>query len=175
MQFKVGENIVFIREIGGGVIRKIDGKNIYVEDETGFERVFSKDDIAKIHGTNYLVPENIEAITPQEDLLKSKKKTTSPSVWEIDLHYDEIKESHSKSNHFQEQALQKQMSMFKDFYNNARKKKIRKLIVIHGFGKGILREELQIFLKAQSGVDFFDAPYTSYGHGAIQVEIKYKY
>lgn len=182
MQFQIGEKVVFLREAGGGIIRRIEGNKIFVEDETGFDRPFSKTDIAKIHGTEYSIPENESFLLQLSDGTGSNHKTTSKPVsaqkdyWEIDLHLEELAETYgAKISRNQEQALEKQMAVFKEFYYKARKKKVRKLIVIHGFGKGILREELHIFLKGQDGVDFFDAPYIEYGHGATQVEIRYNY
>jgi len=179
-QFDVGEEVVFLREPGGGVIKRIERNIIFVEDDTGFERPFYKKDIGKIYGTDYKTP----IINPLENsniLQKSNKKiktwyTPYKNYWEIDLHYEEIvQEDEQKDKKHNTHILNQQIRIFKEIFWLAREKKVRKLIVIHGFGKGILRKELQLFLIAQEGVDFFDAPYIEYGHGAIQIEIKYKY
>ncbi|HLU88053.1 MAG TPA: Smr/MutS family protein [Taishania sp.] len=182
MHYKIGEKVVFLKEPGGGIIRNIKGNIIYVEDETGFDRPFTVEELGKVHGSNYVVSEEhieqhktVDIVKPKEEK-RSKLLTKHPDFWEIDLHFDEIvDEFGSKLRLSKEQALAKQLAVFKKLYYDARDKKMRKLIVIHGFGKGILRDELQIFLKGQDGVDFFDAPYVEYGHGAIQVEIKYRY
>lgn len=182
MRFLVGEKVVFLRESGGGIIRRIEGNKIYVEDETGFDRPFSESDIAKIHGTNYTIPEDESVIQQLADgnyFEKSNAATiysTYKDYWEIDLHFEDLVDVYGENLRKQEdQALLKQMSVFKDFYYKARSKKVRKLIVIHGFGKGVLRDELHTFLRGQEGVDFLDAPYTEYGHGATQIEIRYKH
>ncbi len=172
MHLQIGEKVVFLREKGGGIIRKIEGHTIYVEDETGFDRPFRIADIAKVHGTEYTLP-NDDSFLQLSGESQTVKKTIQKDCWEIDLHFEELEDQFGKIS--QIQALEKQLSVFKSFYNRARSKKIRKLIVIHGFGKGILREEIHIFLKGQDGVDFFDAPYVEYGHGATQVEIKYRF
>jgi DNA-nicking Smr family endonuclease len=182
MHFQIGEKVVFLREQGGGIIRKIEGDKIYIEDETGFDRPFRKADIAKIHGTNYTIPED-ESVIQQladENYLKQsnapKIYSTHKDYWEIDLHFEDLVDVYGDNLRKQEdRALLKQMAIFKDFYYKARSKKIKKLIVIHGFGKGVLRDELHTFLKGQEGVDFLDASYIEYGHGATQIEIKYKY
>lgn len=181
MHFQVGEKVVFLRESGGGIIRRIEENKIYVEDETGFDRPFSKSDIAKIHGTNYAIPEDESAIQQLADKNYLENSTvlktysTHKDYWEIDLHFEGLLDVYGENLRKQEdRALLKQMAVFKDFYYKARSKKVRKLIVIHGFGKGILRDELHTFLRGQEGVDFLDASYTEYGHGATQVEIKYR-
>lgn len=182
MRLTVGEKVVFLREVGGGTVTKIEGRTVYVEDETGFDRPFRPEDLGKVHGTNYRVPEDEITLLKLSDGIdfsqqhQSRIYSSHKDHWEIDLHFEDLIDVYGeKLSHSQEQALLKQLAVFKDFYYKARKKKIRKLIVIHGFGKGILREELHVFLKGQDGVDFFDAPYIEYGHGATQVEIKYNY
>jgi hypothetical protein len=182
MPFQVGEKVVFLHEPGGGIIRKIVKNIIYVEDETGFDRPFQAGELGKIHGSNYTVSEEIieQSIKSEGGTKKSENRskilTKHKDFWEVDLHFDELIDHYgAKMQQSQAQALGKQLAVFKELYYQARQKKMRKLIVIHGFGKGILRDELQVFLKGQDGVDFFDAPYVEYGHGAIQVEIKYRY
>lgn len=182
MHFRIGEKVVFLRESGGGIIRRIEGNKIYVEDETGFDRPFSKSDIAKIHGTHYNIPDDESVIRQLADENYFEKSnppkiySTHKDYWEIDLHFEDLVEVYGENlRKQQDQALLKQIGVFKDFYYKARNKKVRKLIVIHGFGKGILRDELHTFLRGQEGVDFLDASYTEYGHGATQIEIKYKY
>lgn len=182
MRLTIGEKVVFLREPGGGTVKKIEGQIIYVEDETGFDRPFKINDLGKVHGTDYHIPEDESKLLQLSDGIRTikpeNKKAYIPCKdhWEIDLHFDDLVDVYGdKLIRSQDQALAKQLAVFKEVYYKAREKKIRKLIVIHGFGKGILRQELQLFLKAQDGVDFFDAPYVEYGHGAIQVEIRYRH
>ena len=182
MPYKIGEKVAFLREAGGGVITKIKGDTYFIEDETGFDRPFTIKEIAKIHSTNFALNEDvISEFSKAADVSKEQKSQSKiirkhKDYWEIDLHFDDIvDEFGGKMKLNKEQALTKQLQVFRDFYYKAREKKMRKLIVIHGFGLGILREEVQIFLKGQDGVDFHDASYMEYGHGAIQVEIKYNY
>lgn len=182
MPYKIGEKVAFLHEVGGGVITKIKGETYFIEDETGFDRPFLQKDIAKIHSTNFSISEaEISEFTKVADKATGPKQQSKiirkhKDYWEIDLHFDDIvDEFGGKMKLNKEQALTKQLQVFRDFYYKAREKKMRKLIVIHGFGLGILREEIQIFLKGQDGVDFHDASYMEYGHGAIQVEIKYNY
>jgi DNA-nicking Smr family endonuclease len=47
----------------------------------------------------------------------------------------------------------------------------RKLIVIHGVGEGILREEVRRMLQYYDGVQFHDADMRRYGTGATEVLI----
>jgi len=179
-QFKIGERVAFLREPGGGVVKRIKRNIVFVEDETGFERPFQMKELGKIYGTNYTAPstENFK------ENFSTQKKNTSDTIrwytqyktyWEIDLHFEEFAERYEHNNIIDDHILNKQLNIFKEIFWLARRKKVRKLIVIHGFGKGILRKEVQLFLIAQEGVEYFDAPYMEYGHGAIQIELRYKY
>ena len=47
----------------------------------------------------------------------------------------------------------------------------RKLIVIHGVGEGVLREEVRRTLQYYQGVQFHDADMRRYGVGATEVLI----
>ncbi|MEZ4890122.1 MAG: Smr/MutS family protein [Crocinitomicaceae bacterium] len=176
MQFQVGEKVVFLNEAGGGRITKIVGNLIYVEDETGFDRPFKAADLGKVHSTNYSVENKDKIVKDVVPAIEKKRAyTIFKDYWEVDLHLEFLVAIYGANLIKQpDQALLKQMPFLKMFCSKL-KQKVRKLIVIHGFGKGMLRQELQDYLRGQDGIDFFDAPYVEYGHGAIQVEIKYKY
>ncbi len=36
-QFKIGDKVKFLNAVGGGIVKKIQGTTIFVEDETGFD------------------------------------------------------------------------------------------------------------------------------------------
>ncbi|MDY6371787.1 MAG: hypothetical protein SPL12_05760 [Bacteroidales bacterium] len=36
-QFKIGDKVKFLNAVGGGIVKKIQGSTIFVEDETGFD------------------------------------------------------------------------------------------------------------------------------------------
>ena len=38
MNVKVNDIVRFLNDVGGGRVTRIEGKNVYVEDEDGFER-----------------------------------------------------------------------------------------------------------------------------------------
>ena len=181
MHLQIGEKVVFLNEAGGGIIRKIQLPLYFVEDETGFERPFQGNELAKIHGSDYqLHNELVDKILVEntmEEINHTVRKESRTGylrpidVWEIDLHIESLTESHSGLSNAQ--ILNKQLSIFKAFFSDARKKNIRKLIVIHGVGEGVLKDEVRLFLSKMEGVEYFDASYQEYGKGATQVELRY--
>ena len=72
------------------------------------------------------------------------------------------------------EVLRHQMSVFKSFFRGASDKQVRKLVVIHGVGQGVLKGEIRDFLSQQDGVQFYDADFNEYGKGATTIELLYR-
>lgn len=179
MNFKIGEKVGFLFEKGGGTIIKFEGSGrITVLDDTGFERPFLMNEIVKIHSIDYKLDQFKKDVNDDESLstsnfivskenLNGNKK--SSTVWEIDLHIEELLESHIGLSNTE--ILMKQMTEFRSFFKRAQEKSISKLIVIHGVGEGVLKNEIRSFLTKKQGVDFFDASYMEYGKGATEIRL----
>lgn len=182
MGFKVGQKIVFLHEVGGGTVTKsLEDGRITVQDGDGFEHACFPNEIAAIHGEDYRINmEEIVALNDDESyatirhqvkkgVLTGKRK--SVDVWEIDLHIEEITDTHRGLSNAD--ILMKQMRELRTFYQRAKAKRIRKLVIIHGVGLGVLKEEVRLFLDRQEGIEFYDADYREYGKGATAVEIRF--
>jgi hypothetical protein len=181
MEFQIGEQIVFLNEAGGGFIRSIKNELFFVEDESGFERPFPENELGKVHGTDYK-----SSASPKDKFIADITSTTIQhtvkkenrtgylkpiDVWEVDLHIESLSDSHNGMSNAQ--ILNRQMSMFKSFFANAKSKNIRKLIVIHGVGEGVLKQEIRTLLSKLEGVEYFDASFADYGKGATQIELRH--
>lgn len=182
MSFSIGEKVGFLYEVGGGVITKIINATTFsIEDETGFERTFLESEIVKIHGSDYKLSDesrlqmnedetlSIPLHYEHKEVLKGSKK--SVDVWEINLHIEEIIESHLGLTNYQ--ILTRQINEFKSFYKRAKKQHIQKIVIIHGVGEGVLKEEIRSYLSKQEGLEYYDADFREYGKGATTVEIHY--
>jgi hypothetical protein len=90
-------------------------------------------------------------------------------VWEIDLHIEELLDSHIGWSN--SEILLKQMTEFRSFFKKAQEKSIAKIIVIHGVGEGVLKNEIRSFLSKKENVEFYDASYLEYGKGATEIRI----
>jgi DNA-nicking Smr family endonuclease len=73
------------------------------------------------------------------------------------------------------EILSYQLKELRNFYSKARDKHIRKLIIIHGVGEGVLKDEVRLFLSKKEGIEYFDADYREYGKGATAVELRYNF
>ena len=92
-------------------------------------------------------------------------------LWELDLHIEVLVDSHAGMSN--SEILERQMRELRVFYNSALQKRIRKLIIIHGVGEGVLKQEVRDFLAGKDGISYFDADFRTYGKGATAVEIRH--
>ncbi len=175
MHFKVGETVAFMHEQGSGeIVRFAEKETVIVLDETGFERPFPINQLVKIQGEmDYVVKEKVLF---QNDVNSKKERNdklmdliqVNGNAWEVDLHAHNLLES--ERGFTPTELLLYQMQKFKSVYRLAVDKKIKRLIVIHGIGKGVLKSEIRDFLTGKEGISFFDADFRHYGKGATEIE-----
>ncbi|HLP54359.1 MAG TPA: Smr/MutS family protein [Fluviicola sp.] len=173
MGFDVGQRVGYLYEKGYGIIRSISGQYAMVEDEDGFERKLSLSELVFIHSELYDKNVVIEKDTAEQEVnyrvLQEKTGQRKPlTVWEVDLHIEEILESHQGLSNTE--IMLKQMSEFRSMFKKAKREGIHKLIVIHGVGEGVLKNEIRTWLSQQDQVEVYDADFSEYGKGATAVE-----
>lgn len=88
---------------------------------------------------------------------------------EVDLHIEELIETHSGLTNAQILAIQ--LERFEKELDYALNNGLKKLIVIHGVGNGKLKQEIISILKSVDGVSYYDASYKHYGFGATEIAI----
>lgn len=86
---------------------------------------------------------------------------------EVDLHIDMLHEDHDKLT--AHEVFEVQMRYFRLCMNHAFRHKMKKVVFIHGVGRGILKDEIVKELKQYPELHFFDAPMSKYGVGATEV------
>ena len=47
-QFEPGDKVKFLNSVGGGIVKKIQGGMVYVEDETGFDMPFAPGELIRM-------------------------------------------------------------------------------------------------------------------------------
>ena len=95
-------------------------------------------------------------------------KLAFDEVWEVDLHlHDSIDIGRIVTDH---EKLLYQLKYFRKCMDAAIAHRIKKVIFIHGVGKGTLKHEIVHALKSYERVRHFDAPLKKYGFGALAVE-----
>ena len=165
--FKKGDFVSVIDNDINGKITNIQGNRITIKDEFGFPFYCNANQIILRKPLEEILPEKVI----HKDKIAGKSKRTRQNkidYLEIDLHIHQITNTNrNMSNH---DMLVYQLHYAKNKMQEAIKKRIPKVIFIHGKGKGVLKQELQKMLQ-QFPVEILDASYQKYGFGAIEVKI----
>ncbi|MEJ6588508.1 MAG: Smr/MutS family protein [Crocinitomicaceae bacterium] len=164
--FLLGEYISILNETGKYRVLSIQSSFLLVEDEHGFERKIVHGNAVKIASFN---TGEIQVKDADSIKIRSNKKKVE-CIPEIDLHlesFELINDSNSAHKNF---LLQ--INTFKRFINNNLKKKVSRVLVIHGVGNGKLKSEIKSCLQGRPGYEMNDANFSQRGVGASYIDIK---
>ncbi|MFT5336591.1 MAG: DNA-nicking Smr family endonuclease [Sphingobacteriales bacterium] len=193
MKFKLGDRVAFLNEVGEGVItRLVDAEMVELEDTDGFPRIVLGSELIlapdqekmreayALGGNRKLEPHEKAALRKLEELDGPEPRRSQPHRdsnkkrvvdMEVDLHIHEITESNSHMT--PGEMVSFQMKHFERMLEIALKGRLKRLVVIHGVGEGVLRAEIRLLLSdVYPQIEFFDAPYTEYGHGATELILR---
>jgi dsDNA-specific endonuclease/ATPase MutS2 len=89
----------------------------------------------------------------------------------LDLHIEKLTEEHgSMASH---EKLTFQLNAFEKWLNQVELHYMKHVFVIHGIGKGTLKDEIHNLLKHRTSVKSFVQQYHPwYGHGATEIFLK---
>ena len=92
---------------------------------------------------------------------------TQPGEAEVDLHIEHLAEHPEQLT--AHEIFEIQMHYFRTCINHAFKGNMKRVIFIHGVGRGLLKDEITKELSKYNNLHYFDAPAAKYGAGAIEV------
>jgi dsDNA-specific endonuclease/ATPase MutS2 len=178
MRFKINQHVVFLNEVGGGIVKDYNATTqIYqIEDETGFERPFPENELAELIADQKNISiDSASLLNKNEQNQNSKSFVASDYIqkrnhfWEVDLHTHKIMQSEKGKT--ASELLNYQLFVLKKTIRAVRDQNVQKLVIIHGEGKGVLRQEVVSYLQGLDGIkEFYDANFHEYGKGATTVE-----
>lgn len=180
MAFKVGDNVMVLDENLAGVIKSITGNSISLETEDGFLLEFNSKELVLNTGENALHTglfnkSSINKVLSEKEQpkrrnqAKTRAKDRYEPTMEVDLHIHQLVKSYrGMSNH---EILTTQLDTARHKLDWAIKKRIQKIVFIHGVGEGVLKMELDYLFGRYDSVKFYDANYQKYGLGATEVYI----
>ncbi len=178
--------MVFVDDVGGGwVLRAGRPGHVVIRTDDGFELEHPERRLVRVQEearqAHLRVSDHQAGMVRANDELaerkrpravrpgKTPKRAEDNSVAEVDLHLHEIVEDERRFS--DGEKLEYQMRFFERALESAIRNGKRKLIVIHGVGEGVLREEVRKMLQYYEGVQFHDADMRRYGSGATEVII----
>jgi dsDNA-specific endonuclease/ATPase MutS2 len=170
--FKIGDKVSFLNEKGKGTVTNIiNDHRVLVTNEDGFEIPYSTNQLVPlVQKSSYDTSAKMNAkwMEGKEDEEMKPPKLFDDEVWEVDLHLHELIDQYDKKSDYEK--LQIQLKYFRKCMDTAIAHRVRKIIFIHGVGKGTLRQEIVHALKSYDRIQYFDAPFRKYGYGALTVE-----
>lgn len=174
--FNIGDAVSVLDEALSGVVIRVD-TTITIETKDGFQLEFNPEDLVLESDANLIVNQSnfnpeFHKDLPQESkkqVFTSKSKKQHIPTMEVDLHIHQLVKSEKGMTPYD--MLNIQLDTAKHKLEFAFRKKIQKIVFIHGMGAGVLRAELEYMLKNYDHLKYYDADYQKYGQGALEVYI----
>ena len=162
---KIGDRVAVVDDNLEGIITSISDNQVSFEDEDGFEYDYPVSDLVVINNALNLdiFGQKIPFDKKKKPLQKSSGTVKTPVY---DLHIEKLQAKHRHLS--AGQKLDIQLQEVRRILQRFKRQHYRELVLIHGQGKGILRQEIEKILRQQN-FQFADASYQKYGSGAILV------
>jgi dsDNA-specific endonuclease/ATPase MutS2 len=179
MKFEINDRVEVLDDALEGIVIKIDGEKIYVETSEGFLMDFHASELVQIgeEQSRMIATDDVSF----SDIIKEKQSTKRPKAakvkpkernappMEVDLHIEKLVNSYRGMSNFD--ILSIQLDTAKRQIEFAVRKRIPKIVFIHGVGEGVLKAELDYLLGRYDNLKFYDANFQKYGVGATEVYI----
>lgn len=175
---KIGDQVAVLDDVISGVVVAVDKDHITIETTDGFELTFTEkelvittekllNDSSFSKGISAAISEKEGTVKKQATRVKPKDRALPPMV--VDLHIQQLVSSMKGLDNYD--MLTIQMDTAKRQLEFAIKKRIQRLVFIHGVGEGVLRTELEFLFKRYDTIEYYDADFQKYGRGATEVYI----
>lgn len=174
---KLGDKVYILDANFSGHITKIDGSQINIKTEDGFEMMFDISELIKVDDelfNSYLISkmnykeiqfQNIDEKKKNKFKINKQRKDTTV----VDLHIDKIISFQKNLKKYE--ILSFQLKIAKKNLDLAILNGAKRIIFIHGVGQGILKLELEKILRLYKNLEFYPANFKEYGYGATEVNI----
>ncbi len=193
MKFKVGDKIRFVDQVGEGVVSSVlPNHHVLITDEDGFDYTVHEREIMLVSNSgseslsyerampsdSEIFEKNVdrEKLEAEEkkfsELYKEKHASKKGNFMEVDLHIHELLENTRGMDNGE--MLQHQISHFERMMKSAERKKISKVVFIHGVGEGVLKREIHNLIEQYyPNCSTQPADHREYGYGATEVRIRF--
>jgi hypothetical protein len=175
-KFRTGDRVQLIDELTQGVVLEVGPQSLRLKTDDGFEIQVAENEVVHLPDSGALsieVPDGARSQKEEGDPQKRrasgsrKERQTPPLV--ADLHIEKLLPDTRGMTTFD--ILNYQMDAARGQLEFAMRKRIQRIVFIHGVGEGILKEELRTLFRRYEGLKVRDADYRKYGMGATEVYI----
>ena len=171
---KPGMRVQWVDEPLEGIIAGISEGEIRIRTSDGMELTATSGEVIPIPDPIYF-PVPPSAASHKAPVRKKgpsagiSRKDKGPPPLEVDLHMEKLLTPGQRRDAME--ILDFQVDTARRQLEFALRKRIQRLVFIHGEGRGILREELHTLLRRYPGIRFEDGDPRRYGAGATAVYI----
>ncbi|TDU40256.1 hypothetical protein BXY82_2303 [Gelidibacter sediminis] len=180
MKLKIGDKVTVLDEAISGTVSKIEGNTVFLDTVDGFLMDFQESELLKIEDKDTLKSKIFsehsfsDVISEKEQYGKRKSvrvkpKERSQPTMEVDLHIHNLTENDRHLSNYDMLTLQLETAERKLEF--AIKKRVQKIVFIHGVGEGVLKMELETLFRRYDNVKYYAADFQKYGLGATEVYI----
>ena len=140
------------------------GTVVTVEDSFGFEHEYDEQELLP---SKTLEVGRVE----RKDVRRKKTGVAAQQVdrLSIDLHSHELLDSTHGMTRYE--ILNKQIDAAFATVKEAQRRKVPKVLIIHGKGSGRLKDDIHQMLERMGGVSYYYADFSEGGYGATEVQI----
>jgi len=175
--FKVGQTVAVLDDTIKGIVTQVNGYEITIVGSDGFSLTYTAPELVLIKEdqkefSKYIDIKHDVLIEKEQSSVKKRSvkrpKSREQPPLEVDLHINQLaKSTRGLSNH---DMLTLQLDTARRQLEFAIKKKIQRVVFIHGVGEGVLQKEIE-FLLGRYNVSVQPASFQKYGFGATEVYI----
>lgn len=175
MKFKSGDAVeVMDDQITGHVLRYED-EMVVVENEDGFEFRFRESELVhhwqasphELRVTQEALSQKEIPSKPGPTVKRPKDRLPPPMI--VDLHIEKLSKNHRRLD--AQDILILQSDTARSQLEWAIRKRLPRLILIHGVGEGVLKDEVTRIARQYPGVRYRPADAREFGAGALEVLI----
>ena len=177
--FKVGDKVEVLDDVLSGIVKSINNSRITIVTEEGFDLDFDSSELVVIKKSelNQHSFNNVDLRTyklekedkkPKKSIKIKPKERYQPKM-EVDLHLHKLVDKERGMSNFDKLNLQ--LDTARRQLDFAIRKKIQKIVFIHGVGEGVLKMELESLFSRYDNIKYYEADYKKYGFGATEVYI----
>lgn len=160
-----------------GIVVGIEDGEILVKGIDGFVLRFRESELIPLidaeikkqlsHVPSHIISEKATESKSQAPRLRPKERNR-PAM-EVDLHIHKLTDRDRGMSNYE--MLNLQIDTAQRQLEFAIKKRLQKVVFIHGVGEGVLRQELYTLFRRYENVKYYDADFQKYGVGATEVYI----
>lgn len=162
----IGDKVSAIDDPLSGTVTSLHGNDVCFRDEHGFIHRYERKMLVVQNASIY----NGMAIEQKAEHQKKISRRHAAHQYTLDLHFEKLVHRPSDFESFERLFIQKEKLLQSLDY--CRKHHIKKLVIIHGIGDGVLQNMVHDVLSGQANLEFLNNEILHHQSSAVIVHFK---